>query len=110
MQARTVGRGVCSGRRRRPTSRRQLVKRAAKAPVVNHIHFLCRLNSTLNLLNKWALGVYGFRFPLLLTSCKLRAACGTAALPAQRARAGMPDGPSPFSSPLQVTWCSALRC
>ncbi|PSC71928.1 Drug Metabolite transporter superfamily [Micractinium conductrix] len=26
------------------------------------------LNSSLNLLNKWSLGVYGFRFPFLLTS------------------------------------------
>lgn len=26
------------------------------------------LNSSLNMLNKWALGVYGFRFPFLLTS------------------------------------------
>lgn len=26
------------------------------------------LNSSLNLMNKWALGVYGFRFPLLMTS------------------------------------------
>lgn len=30
---------------------------------------VCSLNSSLNLLNKWSLGVYGFRFPLLLTSC-----------------------------------------
>mgnify|MGYP001810377965 CR=1 FL=1 len=29
----------------------------------------CSLNSSLNLLNKWSLGVYGFRFPFLLTSC-----------------------------------------
>lgn len=29
------------------------------------------LNSSLNLLNKWSLGVYGFRFPLLLTSCHM---------------------------------------
>lgn len=28
-----------------------------------------RLNSALNLLNKWALSVGGFRFPFLLTSC-----------------------------------------
>lgn len=28
------------------------------------------LNSSLNLLNKWSLGVFGFRFPLLLTSCE----------------------------------------
>lgn len=27
------------------------------------------LNSSLNLLNKWALSVGGFRFPFLLTSC-----------------------------------------
>ncbi|PSC73348.1 Drug Metabolite transporter superfamily [Micractinium conductrix] len=31
------------------------------------------LNSTLNLLNKWALGVHGFRFPMLLTSCHMAA-------------------------------------
>ena len=30
----------------------------------------CSLNSSLNLLNKWSLGVYGFRFPFLLTSCE----------------------------------------
>lgn len=29
------------------------------------------LNSSLNLLNKWSLGVYGFRFPFLLTSCHM---------------------------------------
>ena len=29
------------------------------------------LNSTLNLMNKWLLGVYGFSFPLLLTSCHM---------------------------------------
>lgn len=29
------------------------------------------LNSALNLLNKWALGVYGFRFPFLLTSAHM---------------------------------------
>lgn len=29
----------------------------------------CSLNSSLNLLNKWALSVGGFRFPFLLTSC-----------------------------------------
>lgn len=27
------------------------------------------LNSTLNLLNRWALGIYGFSFPILLTIC-----------------------------------------
>lgn len=31
---------------------------------------VCSLNSSLNLLNKWSLGVYGFRFPFLLTSCE----------------------------------------
>ncbi|KAI7840393.1 hypothetical protein COHA_005894 [Chlorella ohadii] len=36
------------------------------------------LNSSLNLLNRWSLGVYGFRFPLLLTSCHM--AFGFAAL------------------------------
>lgn len=30
----------------------------------------CSLNSSLNLLNRWSLGVYGFRFPFLLTSCE----------------------------------------
>ena len=29
------------------------------------------LNSVLNLTNKWALGVYGFTFPLLLTTCHM---------------------------------------
>lgn len=29
------------------------------------------LNSTLNLMNKWLLGIYGFSFPLLLTSCHM---------------------------------------
>ncbi|KAL0040726.1 hypothetical protein WJX79_003172 [Trebouxia sp. C0005] len=29
------------------------------------------LNSILNLTNKWALGVYGFTFPLLLTTCHM---------------------------------------
>lgn len=29
------------------------------------------LNCTLNILNKWALGVYGFSFPLLLTTCHM---------------------------------------
>ena len=29
------------------------------------------LNSTLKLTNKWALGVYGFTFPLLLTTCHM---------------------------------------
>ncbi len=29
------------------------------------------LNSTLNLTNKWALSSYGFRFPLLLTTCHM---------------------------------------
>lgn len=29
------------------------------------------LNSTLNLMNKWLLGIYGFQFPLLLTSCHM---------------------------------------
>ena len=40
---------------------------------------VCSLNSTLNLLNKWALGVHGFRFPMLLTSCALGTACCAAA-------------------------------
>ena len=41
------------------------------------------LNSSLNLLNKWSLGVYGFRFPFLLTSCERRTcdACHCAAAP-----------------------------
>lgn len=29
------------------------------------------LNTTLNLTNKWALSTYGFRFPLLLTTCHM---------------------------------------
>lgn len=29
------------------------------------------LNVTLNLMNKWLLGIYGFSFPLLLTSCHM---------------------------------------
>ncbi|KAK9832050.1 hypothetical protein WJX81_002190 [Elliptochloris bilobata] len=29
------------------------------------------LNAGLNMTNKWALGIYGFRFPLLLTSCHM---------------------------------------
>ena len=29
------------------------------------------LNSTLNLMNKWLLGIHGFSFPLLLTSCHM---------------------------------------
>ena len=29
------------------------------------------LNSTLNVMNKWLLGIYGFSFPLLLTSCHM---------------------------------------
>lgn len=29
------------------------------------------LNSTLNITNKWALSTYGFRFPLLLTTCHM---------------------------------------
>ena len=29
------------------------------------------LNSTLNIMNKWLLGIYGFSFPLLLTSCHM---------------------------------------
>lgn len=29
------------------------------------------LNTTLNLMNKWLLGIYGFSFPLLLTSCHM---------------------------------------
>ena len=32
--------------------------------------FLC-LNVTLNLMNKWALSTYGFRFPILLTACHM---------------------------------------
>lgn len=34
------------------------------------IAFFC-LNVTLNLLNKWALGIYGFHFPLILTICHM---------------------------------------
>ena len=33
------------------------------------------LNSVLNLTNKWALGVYGFSFPLLLTTCHMAFSC-----------------------------------
>ena len=29
------------------------------------------LNCSLNVLNKWALGVHGFKFPLLLTTCHM---------------------------------------
>jgi len=29
------------------------------------------LNSTLNLLNRWALGIYGFRFPVFMTICHM---------------------------------------
>ena len=29
------------------------------------------LNSTLNLMNKWLLGIYGFSFPLFLTTCHM---------------------------------------
>ena len=29
------------------------------------------LNSFLNLLNRWALGLYGLRFPLIMTSCHM---------------------------------------
>ena len=29
------------------------------------------LNTTLNLLNRWALGLYGLRFPLIMTSCHM---------------------------------------
>ena len=29
------------------------------------------LNSTLNIMNKWLLGIYGFTFPLLLTTCHM---------------------------------------
>ena len=40
-------------------------------PAAAPLHPICRsLNSSLNLLNKWSLGVYGFRFPFLLTSCE----------------------------------------
>ena len=33
------------------------------------------LNPVLNLTNKWALGIYGFSFPLLLTSCHMAFSC-----------------------------------
>ena len=29
------------------------------------------LNSTLNIMNRWALGIYGFTFPILLTICHM---------------------------------------
>mmetsp|Transcript_27647 Transcript_27647/g.65652 ORF Transcript_27647/g.65652 Transcript_27647/m.65652 type:complete len:373 (-) Transcript_27647:81-1199(-) len=29
------------------------------------------LNSTLNMLNRWALGIYGFRYPLVMTVCHM---------------------------------------
>lgn len=29
------------------------------------------LNSSLNLLNKWSLGIYGFKFPFMLTACHM---------------------------------------
>ena len=29
------------------------------------------LNSTLNIMNRWALGIYGFSFPILLTICHM---------------------------------------
>ena len=32
--------------------------------------YLC-LNSTLNIMNRWALGIYGFTFPILLTICHM---------------------------------------
>lgn len=33
------------------------------------------LNSLLNLLNRWALGLYGLRFPLIMTSCHMIFGC-----------------------------------
>lgn len=33
------------------------------------------LNSSLNILNRWTLGVAGFRFPLILTTCHAVLAC-----------------------------------
>lgn len=44
-----------------------LIRRSSNQPLRNHP--MRSLNSSLNLLNKWSLGVYGFRFPFLLTSC-----------------------------------------
>ena len=29
------------------------------------------LNTSLNMLNRWALGQYNFHFPMILTACKL---------------------------------------
>ena len=51
-----------------------------------------RLNSSLNLLNKWALGHAGFRFPFLLTSCEWRPPGGRrlAAVDRRAAQAGPP--------------------
>lgn len=49
----------------------ELVKPISTFGLVGTIAAYLTLNSTLNLMNKWLLGIYGFQFPLLLTSCHM---------------------------------------
>lgn len=86
----------------------------------------CRsLNSSLNLLNKWSLGVYGFRFPFLLTSCeRVQLLTRHAAVQSSRLRLPPPSeccslpaclignrpSPPPLLCSAQATWRSALWC
>ena len=43
---------------------------SAPMPCPRHCRYL-GLNSLLNLLNRWALGIYGLRFPLIMTACHM---------------------------------------